>query len=107
MILTWIVLGLAAGAAVAAIITYWNEIVDWAKETFNKIFSRGKLFIEWAGGKLRTWLAGINKYGNSERVPGVPQPASEEDLWKLYNEGVITYDELQKLLRGESISTNV
>lgn len=104
MVLTWIALGLATAAAVAVIITYWNEIVDWAKDVLDKIFQRGRLFLRWVNGDLIPTIKGIFN-GKGKNQPGPIKPATREDLWKLYEEGVITYNELQILLEGGEIST--
>jgi hypothetical protein len=104
MILTWIALGLAATAAVALIVTYWNEIVDWAKDVLDNIFQRGRLFLRWVDDTLIPTIKGIFN-GKGGNKPGPTKPATREDLWKLYEEGVITYDELQILLDGGEIST--
>lgn len=102
------IIAIAAGLfATAAIITYWNEIVNWAKEIFNKLFSKGKLFMEWVGGILRTWVAGKDKDGGISVGPDKTRPANEKELWQMYEAGIITKEELDKLLRGETISTNV
>lgn len=107
MILTWIALGIAAGAAAATIITYWNEIVDWAKEIFNKLFSKGKLFMEWVGGNLRTWVAGRDKDGEYSVGPDKKRPANEKELWQMYEAGIITKPELEDLLNGRTVYTDV
>lgn len=108
MILTWIVLGgLAAGAAVAAIIAYWNEIVDWAKETFNRLFIRGKLFLQRVGNEIKTWIYGINKDGGAGTSTGGTRPATDEEIDALVKEGVITWEEGERLKRGEKISLDL
>lgn len=107
MILTWIALGILAGTAVAAIITYWNEIVDWAKETFNRLFIRGKLFLQRVGNEIKTWIYGINKDGGADTSTGGTRPATDEEIDALVKEGVITWEEGERLKRGEKISLDL
>lgn len=105
MIITWIALGLAAGAAIAAIITYWNEIIDWATNLLDNLFQRGKLFLRWVNGSLIPKVKGIFN-GRAETQEGKRKPATEEDIRKLYEEDVITYQEMLDLLAGKEISAN-
>ena len=107
MILTWIALGILAGTAVAAIITYWNEIVDWAKETFNRFFIKGKLFLQRVGNEIKTWISGINKDGGVDTSTGGTRRATDEEIDALVEEGVITWEEGERLKRGEKISLNL
>lgn len=105
--LGWIALGLIGAGAVAAIITYWDEIVNWAKSIFDTILSRGKIFVKWVDGYLKAWCSGIDKNGSGGTTPPVIKPATEDEIWKLYYEGVISAEERDTLLRGGTISTNV
>ncbi len=107
MILTWIALGILAGTAVAAIITYWNEIVDWAKETFNRLFIRGKLFLQRVGNEIKTWISGINKRGDAGTSTGDTRRATDEEIDALVEADVITWEEGERLKRGEKISLNL
>lgn len=105
--LGWIALGLIGAGAVAAIITYWDEIVNWARDIFESIFSRGKMFLKWVSGYLKSWISGIDKNGHAGNKPGPIVPATKEEIWKLFEEGIITASERDKLLRGEDISSDV
>lgn len=105
--LGWIALGLLTAGAVAAIISYWDEIVNWAKSIFDTILSRGKVFVQWVDEQLKAWCSGIDKDGSGGTTPPVIKPATKEDIWKLYNEGVISAEERDTLLRGGTISTDV
>ena len=105
--LGWIALGLLGAGAVAAIITYWDEIVNWAKDLLDTIFSRGKMFLRWASGYLESWFSGRGKNGGAITKPGPTRSATEDEIWKLFEEGIITASERDKLLRGETISSDV
>ncbi len=105
MVITWIVLGVAGVVAVAAIITYWNDIVDWATNLLDNLFQKGKLFLRWVGGELVPKVRGILN-GRAETQIGKRTPATEEDIRKLHEEGVITYQEMLDLLAGKEISAS-
>lgn len=105
--LGWLALGLLGAGAVAAIITYWDEIVKWARDIFDSIFSRGKMFLKWVSGYLESWINGITKNGKGEVKSGPTRPATEEEIRQLYEEGIITYQEMIDLLNGKTISTSV
>lgn len=84
-----------------SILDYWNEIVDWASES---IKNKCIIFLRWVNGEL---IPKIKKLIGLEinEEEGERRPASEEDLYKLYDAGIITKPELEALLRGEEIST--
>ena len=105
MVITWIALGVLASAAVAAIIAYWNEIVNWATNLLDNLFQRGKLFLRWVDGYLIPKVTGLLN-GKAETEIGKPQPATEDEIRQLYKEGVITYAEMLDLLAGKEISAS-
>lgn len=101
--LGWIALGLIGAGAVAAIITYWDKLVKWATDLLENLFDRGRIFIRWINGQLESWVTGIIN-GKAKTNPNPnPQPATEEEIRKLYEEGVITYQEMLDLLAGRTI----
>ena len=103
--LGWIALGLMGVGAVAAIIAYWDKLVKWATDLLESVFDRGKMFLRWVNGTLESWVSGIVN-GKAETHPGPPQPATEEEIRRLCEEGIISYSEMINLLNGKTVSAS-
>lgn len=85
-----------------SILDYWNDIVDWASES---IKNKCIIFLRWVNGELIPRVLGLIN-GKPYEEPGKRKIASEKDLYKMYEAGIITKQELEALLRGEEIYTD-
>ena len=106
MILTWIVFGLAAGAAMAAIIAYWNEIVDWAKGIVSKGAKYAKLAINSIKGELIPELRSLFK-GRPEKETGTPKSMTPEEIRQWGKEVGLSEGEIEDLINGKTIFMDV
>ncbi len=101
MLLTWIIGGILVAGATAAIITYWNELVDWANRIIEKMYDatvklvrKGEqLFLNVSG-----FVRGLFKTEKSD-----PKHATAEDMYELYKQGKIYLDTLGDNLTDREI----
>lgn len=106
MILTWIAIGLAGAALTATIITYWNDIVDWAKRLLDGGHKKVLVAIKWINDKLTPKIYSL--FGGK---PVTSTPPSRLMTKEELEEFIITLglsdDEANKLRNGKNVSTSL
>lgn len=106
MILTWIAIGIFAGTALAAIITYWNEIVDWAKRIVAEGAKKAKLAIQYINGKLIPNVVAFFK-GEPGKKEGETKPLTPKELREWGEAANLTEQEIEDLINGKTILRDV
>ena len=96
--LSWIVGSLLVAGAVAAIITYWNELVDWANEILEDLYDATVKLVR-KGEQLCMKIYSVVKGWFTSKIV----TASAEDMYELYKQGKIDLDTLGDTLTNREI----
>ena len=106
MILTWIAIGLAGAALTATIITYWNDIVDWAKRLLDGGHEKVLVAIKWINDKLTPKIYSLFGGKPVTSTPS-PRPMTEKELEEFIIALGLGDYEANKLRNGENVSTSL
>lgn len=106
MILTWIAIGLVSAALTATIITYWNDIVDWAKRLLDGGHEKVLVAIKWINDKLTPKIYSLFGGKPVTSTPS-PRPMTEEELKEFIIALGLSDYEANKLKNGQGISASI
>lgn len=109
MLVTWILGGIILGAAVSAIIAWWNDIVNWVENVFERISSAVKKawsYLAIKAGELKAFVMKIFSNGDTviERGPKTIRITSREQLVELADAGRIPRSAVDLLWHGEEFT---
>lgn len=101
------IIALTAGILLtSAIITYWNEIVNWAKKIVAEGAKKAKLAIKYIKGELIPSIRAAFE-GRPVDKPGVTRPMTPEEI-REWGEAIgLTEKEIQDLIEGKTIYTDI
>lgn len=107
MIVTWILGGLIFGGGVlTAILTWWNEIVEWVEDAFRYISSAVRTawsYLTIKAGELKAFI--MKRFYNGDTIietaPKTIRITSREQLVELANAGRIPMEAVDMLWHGK------
>lgn len=106
MIVTWILGGIILSGVLTAILTWWNEIVEWVEDAFRYISSAVRTawsYLTIVAGELKAFIMNILSNGDIE-IKTAPQTfriTSREQLVELANAGRIPMEAVDMLWHGQ------